>query len=194
MRKGSFEMSDSPPRHGPPVGAAAASTAAQRDGSRPPAAAADRAENRQDADGPPMIVARGLGGRLELYPDRLRIIKDGYLNYFLGLIARRPALVETTIAIEHIAAFDIVHPILYNDFLYVAYPGSPPLTGHALHDSTAENALLMNFFDNRMFYAIKRQIDAMIARPIYVTVRGNNPARPAPTAAEAGRSLDGEQP
>jgi hypothetical protein len=124
-----------------------------------------------------IMVARGLGGRLELYPDRVRIVRDGYFNYLLGILARRPALIETTIALEQIAAFDIVHPVLFNDFVYVAYPGSPPLTGHSLQDSTAENALLMNFFDNRRFYTIKRRIDAMISRPIYVTVRGKNRVR-----------------
>ena len=133
--------------------------------------------NNRDGATLPIMVARGLGGRLELYPDRVRIVRDGYFNYLLGILARRPALIETTIALEQIAAFDIVHPVLFNDFVYVAYPGSPPLTGHSLQDSTAENALLMNFFDNRKFYTIKRRIDAMISRPIYVSVRDNHRTR-----------------
>jgi hypothetical protein len=134
----------------------------------------------------PIMVARGLGGRLELYPDRVRIVRDGYFNYLLAILARRSALIETTIAIEQIAAFDIVHPVLFNDFVFVAYPGSPPLSGHSLQDASAENALLMNFFDNRMFYTIKRQIDAMISRPIYVTVRGENRVADERTNADRG--------
>jgi hypothetical protein len=137
-------------------------------------AVAGQDRNRRYVATAPIMVAHGLGGRLELYPDRVQIVRDGYFNYLLGILARRPALIETTIALEHIAAFDIVHPLLFNDFVYVAYPGSPPLSGRSLHDASAENALLMNFFDNRVFYAIKQQIDAMISRPIYVTVRGND--------------------
>jgi hypothetical protein len=179
-------MTDPPPADAPPSAGRAESGApgALRTGSEDTTPAVDRqARFRADRD-PPMMVARGLGGRLELYADRVRIVRQGYLNYFLSLLARRPTLIETTIAIEHISAFDIVHPILFNDFVYVAYPGSPPLSGHPLRDSVAENALLMNFFDNRMFYAIKRKIDALISRPAYVTVRENQRQRSNRSLAE----------
>jgi hypothetical protein len=178
-------MTDPPAAARPSAGGAkSGSPGALRSGSGSTTPAVGRHARFRAVGDPPMMVARGLGGRVELYPDRVRIVRQGYLNYFLSLLARRPTLIESTIAIEQIASFDIVHPILFNDFVYVAYPGSPPLSGHALHDSVAENALLMNFFDNRMFYAIKREIDAMISRPVYVTVRENERQRSERGVAE----------
>lgn len=135
----------------------------------PPAAEAPPGDPAPDdgnaANGVPLLVARGIGGRLELYRDCIRIRRDGYVNYLLNWLAERPAFIETTIPLEEVSSFDIIKPVLFNDFVAVAYPGSPPLTGRPLHDSMAENALLMNFLDNREFYAVKRQFQRLTARP-----------------------------
>jgi hypothetical protein len=115
-------------------------------------------------NGPPLIVAHGIGGRIELYDDCIRIKRDGYVNYLLNWLARRPAFIDTTIPLERVSSFDIIKPVLFNDFAVVAYPGSPPLTGRSLVDAMAEGSLLMNFFDNREFYAIKRAFQKLTAR------------------------------
>jgi hypothetical protein len=117
-------------------------------------------------NGPPLIVAHGIGGRIELYNDCIRIKRDGYVNYLLNWLAKRPAFIDTTIPLEEVSSFDIIQPVLFNDFVVIAYPGSPPLTGRSLYDSMAENSLLMNFFDNREFYAIKRAFQTLTARPL----------------------------
>jgi hypothetical protein len=115
-------------------------------------------------NGPPLMVAHGIGGRIELYNDCIRIKRDGYVNYLLNWLARRPAFIDTTIPLERVSSFDIIQPVLFNDFVVVAYPGSPPLTGRSLDDAMAEGSLLMNFFDNREFYAIKRAFQKLTAR------------------------------
>ena len=106
------------------------------------------------------MVAHGIGGRLELYDNCIRIRRDGYVNYLLNWLAGRPAFIDTSIPLEEVSSFDIIQPVLFNDFVVIAYPGSPPLTGRSLYDSMAENALLMGFFDNREFYALKREFQS----------------------------------
>jgi hypothetical protein len=118
------------------------------------------------ANGPPLLVAHGIGGRLELYGNCIRIRRDGYVNYLLNWLAGRPAFIDTSIPLEEVSSFDIIQPVLFNDFVVIAYPGSPPLTGRSLYDSMAENALLMGFFDNREFYALKSEFQRITARPV----------------------------
>jgi hypothetical protein len=105
----------------------------------------------------PLMVAHGIGGRIELHYHAVRIVRHGYVNFLLTWLGGRSAFVDTIIAIGEISSFDIVEPVFFNDFVAISYPGSPPLTGSSLHDCLAENALLMNFFDNRQFYAIRRR-------------------------------------
>lgn len=138
-------------------------------------------------NGPPLMVAHGIGGRLELYNNCLRIRRDGYVNFLLNWLAGRPAFIDTNIPLEEVSAFDIIQPVLFNDFVVVAYPGSPPLTGRSLYDSMAENALLMGFFDNREFYAIKREFQRITARPVLDTHRRSFLRRRAHLRPEARR-------
>jgi hypothetical protein len=118
----------------------------------------------------PLMVAHGIGGRIELYAHAIRIVRHSYVNFFLTWLVGRPAFVSSVIAIEKISSFDIIEPVLFNDFVSISYPGSPPLTGHNLEDSLAENALMMNFFDNRAFHALRRR---------YQVIAGLAPAEPA---------------
>jgi hypothetical protein len=117
-------------------------------------------------NGPLLMVAHGIGGRIELYTNCIRIRRDGYVNYLLNWLAGRPAFIDTTIPLEEVSSFDLIQPVLLNDFVAIAYPGSPPLTGRSLYDAMAENALLMGFFDNREFYALKREFQRITARPV----------------------------
>jgi hypothetical protein len=117
-------------------------------------------------NGPLLMVARGIGGRIELYDNCIRIKRDGYVNYLLNWLAQRPAFIDMTIPLERVSSFDIIQPVLFNDFVVIAYPGSPPLTGQSLYDAMAEGSLLMNFFDNREFYAVKREFQRLTSRPL----------------------------
>lgn len=121
----------------------------------------------------PILVAHGIGGRVELYHHAVRIVRHGYVNFFLTWLAGRTGFVSTVIAIEEISSFDIVEPVFFNDFVSISYPGSPPLTGNTLHDSLAENALIMRFFDNRVFYELRRR---------YQVIAGLTTAEPPPSS------------
>ena len=136
-------------------------------------------------NGPPLMVAHCIGGRLELYDNCMRIRRDGYVNYLLNWLAGRPAFIDTSIPLEEVSSFDIIQPVLFNDFVVIAYPGSPPLTGRSLYDSMAENALLMGFFDNREFYALKREFHHGAPRAgLQPAFRPATPSAPAPGSME----------
>jgi len=138
-------------------------------------------------NGPPLMVAHGIGGRLELYDNCIRIRRDGYVNYLLNWLAGRPAFIDTSIPLEKVSSFDIIQPVFFNDFISVGYPGSPRLTGRSLYDSMAENALMMGFFDNREFYALKREFQRITARPVLDSIRRSALRRRARPRSEAWR-------
>jgi hypothetical protein len=121
----------------------------------------------------PLMVAHGIGGRIELYHHAVRIVRHGYVNFLLTWLGGRPAFVNTVIAIDEISSFDIIEPVFFNDYVSISYPGSPRLTGRNLGDSLAENALLMNFFDNRAFYELRRR---------YQVIAGLTTADPPPSS------------
>lgn len=118
----------------------------------------------------PLLVAYGWGGRVELYRDRIRILRHGLINYLLYLMGGVVAEVDTVIPLERVAAVDVIKPIIWNNYLVVAYPGSPPQRGDTLKDATAENALFLNFLDNRGVYDIIHLMQRLASEPIHVTV------------------------
>ena len=121
-------------------------------------------------NGLPMLVARGFGGRVELYFDRIRIVRDGLVNYLLLAMGGQLAHVDTVIPVEKIASVDITMPVIWNDYLTVAFPGSPPQVGRPIVDATAENAIFLNFFDNRDIHDLVRILRRRISAPVHVTV------------------------
>ncbi|SRR5260221_5185489 len=116
--------------------------------------------------GDAILVAKGVGGRLELSRNELRIIKDGTWGHLVELLHLGYGLMEKRIFLDQIAAVEIVKMIVAPDFIRFAYNGSPVLTGHYLDDALAENALIMNPFDQRKFYALKDRMDQLIARKL----------------------------
>lgn len=118
----------------------------------------------------PLLVAQGWGGRIELYSDRIRIVRKGFINYVLYVLGGTLSEVETAIPIEKVSSIDVVKPIFWNNYVALAYPGSPPAKGDTLIDATAENALFLNFFDNRDLYDILYVMERMVSEPIHVTV------------------------
>ncbi|MBP10048.1 MAG: hypothetical protein CL397_06485 [Acidiferrobacteraceae bacterium] len=110
----------------------------------------------------PLVVARGVGGTIELYDNELRIMRDSWLNHVLRWLTGATPRIERTIPLRHISGVAIVKPWILNEYFLLAYPGSPPASGYQLHDAVSENALLMNFFDNRRFYDLKRKLDTLL--------------------------------
>ena len=107
----------------------------------------------------PVLVAVGIGGRLELAAEQIRIVKGGVFGHAVELLWLGYGITEKTIPIRQISAVEIVKPLLLPGFIRFSHPGSPRQTGNYLDDALAENALLMSWFDNRVFYRIKAWID-----------------------------------
>ena len=110
----------------------------------------------------PLFVAKGFGGRVELYPKEIRIIKNTWINHILEFMAEGSPPLEHIIPLKHLSGIMIMRPIFLNDYIFFSYPGSPYTSGHQLHDATLENSLIMNFFDNRRFFELKDHVDAAL--------------------------------
>jgi hypothetical protein len=63
-----------------------------------------------------------------------------------------------TIPVAAITSVEIVRALVLPDFIRVTYASNPPQTGRYLDDALAENALMMNLVDNRIFYEIRDRI------------------------------------
>jgi len=109
------------------------------------------------------LVAVGVGGRIELSRNEIRIIKDGAWGYAVEVLWLGYGILDKRLFLDQIAAVDIVQMIVLPSFIRFAYQGSPPLTGHYVTDALAENSLIMNPFDQRKFHELKDRIDQFIA-------------------------------
>jgi hypothetical protein len=119
-----------------------------------------RTAHRRVGHGPaPILVAIGIGGRLELTAEHIRLVRGGIFGHAFEFLWLGTGVSDKSIPIWEISAVEIVKPILLPDFIRFSYPGSPPESSRYIADALAENALIMNVVDNRAFYAIKEWID-----------------------------------
>ncbi|MBF0392270.1 MAG: hypothetical protein HQL38_06275 [Alphaproteobacteria bacterium] len=107
----------------------------------------------------PILVARGTGCSVALYENRLRIRRGGVLGLLASAMGWENGFAEHTIRVSDISAIDVEKPVLFMRYVRFSYPGAPALTGHELADMMAENAVVMNLFDNRDLYAILARIE-----------------------------------
>jgi hypothetical protein len=107
----------------------------------------------------PALVAVGIGGRIELVAEQIRLVKGGVFGHAVELLWLGYGVIEKSIPVREISAVEIVKPLLMPDFIRFSYPGSPRQTGSYLDDALAENALIMSWFDNRPFYRLKAWIE-----------------------------------
>lgn len=124
----------------------------------------------------PALVAVGIGGRIELVAEQIRLIKGGVFGHAVEMLWLGYGVTLKSIPIREIAAVEIVKPLLLPDFIRFSYPGSPPQTHSYIDDALAENALIMSWFDNRAFYEIKAWIDRWPHLPPPPSgIRGSDP-------------------
>ncbi|MGA0344795.1 MAG: hypothetical protein ACO35B_09885 [Luminiphilus sp.] len=110
----------------------------------------------------PLAFAVGVGGSVTLFEKELLIVRNGWVNHLLRWVSGATPRIERTIPLRHISGVAIVKPLLLNEYFLIAYPGAPPATGYQLHDAISENAVMMNFFDNRAFYRLKDKLDTLL--------------------------------
>ena len=135
----------------------------------------------------PDLVAYGLGGRIELYPGELRIMRDGLIGFVADLLKLGYGDMEKRVPFGQISSIEIVRPMVFPNFIRVSYAGSPPQTGRYFADAMAENSVILNPLDHRVFYDLQ---DRVFARKDEAP-KNSDPVdppdpTPAPAPAEAG--------
>jgi len=100
----------------------------------------------------------GTGGKLILYPDRVRLLRHGPWFTTINLFFHLEREIETTILLRGLTGVHLVQSLLLVQFLRLSYAGCPDPTGHYLRDAFAENAFMAGVFDNRPLLALHRQI------------------------------------
>jgi hypothetical protein len=125
----------------------------------------DPAGETKSAAGTPLLVAVGIGGRIELTTAQIRLIKGGVFGHAVELLWLGYGVSESSIPVRTISAVEIVKPLFLPNFIRFSYPGGPRQTGSYIDDALAENALVMGWFDNRAFYRIKAWLDRWPASP-----------------------------
>jgi len=112
-----------------------------------------------------VLIAKGLGGRLELSGNILRLSKGGAFGFLLAALGIEGGFVERTIRVSDISAMEIENPPFLFRYVRFSYQGAPTQSGENIRDMLAENALIMSLFDNRMIYRIKDRIErSMLGR------------------------------
>jgi hypothetical protein len=107
----------------------------------------------------PALVAVGIGGRIEVVDEQIRLIKGGVFGHAVELLWLGSGVSLKSIPVRTITSVEIVKPLFLPDFIRFSYPGSPSKTDNYIDDALAENALIMSWFDNRAFYELKEWID-----------------------------------
>lgn len=101
---------------------------------------------------------RGVGGWLILYPDRLRIVRQGLAFTGANLVFHLEREMDTVIALRELVGVHFVRSLLLVQFLRLTYPGCPAPTGSYVRDAFAENAFLYSLTDNRPLLGLMHQI------------------------------------
>jgi hypothetical protein len=107
---------------------------------------------------------RGVGGWLILYPDRLRIVRQGLAFTGANLVFHLEREMDTVISLRELVGVHFVRSLLLVQFLRLTYPGCPTPTGSYLRDAFAENAFLYSLTDNRPLLALMHEIARAAAR------------------------------
>src|SRR5260221_12626007 len=105
------------------------------------------------------LVAVGVGGRIELSLNEIRIIKDGAWGYAVEVLWLGYGILAKRLFLDQIPAVGIVQMIVLPSFIRFAYQGSPPLTGDYVTDAVPENSLIMNPIDQPTFHHMNQRID-----------------------------------
>lgn len=117
----------------------------------------------QAADGEtPLMTVTGMGGTVRLYADRLEISRHRVVQVFLEHLVHHQPQVDTIIYLDTITAVHVMRPLLFVEYIRFAFAGAPNPMGSYWGDAFADNAIIMNLFDNREFFALVARIEAIL--------------------------------
>lgn len=106
----------------------------------------------------------GVGGSLLLYPDRVRILRQGLWFTAANLVFHVEREMETVISLRELVGVHFVRSLMLVQFLRLTYPGCPAPSGHYLRDAFAENAFMYSLTDNRPLLGFMHAIARAAAR------------------------------
>ena len=105
----------------------------------------------------------GIGGTLALYPDRLRIVRQGFWFTAANLVLHVEREMDTVISLRELVGVHFVRSLVAVQFLRLTYPGCPAPSGHYLRDAFAENAFMYSLTDSRPLLAYMHEISRAAA-------------------------------
>lgn len=100
----------------------------------------------------------GIGGTLALYPDRVRIIRQGFWFTAANLVLHVEREMDTVILLRDLVGVHFVRSLLAVQFIRLTYPGCPAPTGRYMRDALAENAFMYSLTDSRPVLAYTHEI------------------------------------
>lgn len=112
-------------------------------------------DHDHDHHGHPLFHVDGLGGHIEVFPDRLVIHRHGLLHIILELLLFYEGSTETVLPIRNIAAVNFIEPMVFPGYIRFSYEGSPDYSKDYWTDAMAPNTLLMGYFDHRPFLRLR---------------------------------------
>lgn len=114
--------------------------------------------------GHPVFHVNGVGGHIDVFPDRLEIHRHGLLHLLLELSLLYEGSTDLILPIERITTVSLVEPLLFPGYIRFTYPGAPVYSKDYWTDIMAPNTLPMGYFDHRGFhrlrdYVVERQAE-----------------------------------
>ena len=106
----------------------------------------------------PLIEAKGVGGQLELYEDKIRIKRKGVIGLMgHGLKG------DKDIYIKDISSIQFKEPGVMNGYIQFAFLGGREAKGGIWQGTSDENTVFFNSWQKKPFKAIKEALDKQIS-------------------------------
>lgn len=100
----------------------------------------------------------GLGGHIDVFPDRIDIHRHGLLHMALEILLLYEGSTELSLPIAAITSVSLVEPLVFPGYIRFSYAGAPDYSKDYWTDAMAPNTLLMGYFDHRGFHRLQHFI------------------------------------
>lgn len=105
--------------------------------------------------------AKGLGGHIDVFRDRIEVVRHGVLHFLFEVLDLYEGSTHTVLPLASITGVSLIEPFFAPGYIRFSYAGSPEYTKHYWADAMKPNSLLMGYFDNRAFHRLKRVIEGV---------------------------------
>lgn len=116
------------------------------------------------SDHRPLLRARGIGGDVYVYQDRIVLERRGPAHVLFELLGLYEGESTTTVFLSRMSAVKFNRPWFLPSYIKIYYPGGPA-DGHGyLGDVMLSNAMLGSLFDYRDFLKVVDLIELLIGK------------------------------